>query len=279
MTRHESLGVTRYDGATWAENTWTRFHRSLTPAHLDLSRILRPQSAPEQIADRILAAIAIGILYPGDRLPPERELTVRLGVSRATLREAIGRLAAYGVLETRRGRQGGTFVTGVHRESEERAALERALAPIKSTLEALLDYRNVIEQALARAVAERRTDDDLVAMRAALAAYDDATTANASRAADLALHGAIARATHNPLLERANTELFEGTNLGFGSHPYSPQLHAKARAQHRAIVDAIERRDVVAAGALTEEHFLVTGTYPLIDPDEPAHSDAPASTA
>ncbi|ACU54252.1 GntR domain protein [Acidimicrobium ferrooxidans DSM 10331] len=247
--------------------------------HLDLSRILRPQSAPDQIADRILAAIAVGILYPGDRLPPERELTSRLGVSRATLREAIGRLAAFGVLETRRGRGGGTFVTGVHRESEERAALERALAPIKSTLEALLDYRNVVEQALARAAAERRTDDDVAAMRSALAAYEDAASAQASRAADRALHEAIARATHNPLLERANAELFEGTNLGFDSHPYSPQLHAKARQQHRAIVDAIARRDVIAAGTLTHEHFLVTGTYPLIDPDEPDHTAARASTA
>ncbi|MDA8209656.1 MAG: GntR family transcriptional regulator [Actinomycetota bacterium] len=231
----------------------------------DLVGYLRLQTAPEQIADRILAAIAVGILNPGDRLPPERQLTNTFGVSRTTLRQAISRLSALGVVQVKRGRQGGTFVAGEHQKEEELAAIQRALGPIRDQLEAMLDYRNLIQQVIAKAAARRRDESDLVRMRAALAAYRDSKTATQSRDADRELHQAIAQAARNVYLVHLNDELGASANLGFAVHPYSRELHLRALEQHSALVDAIELGDAVAAEALAAEHFEVTGTKPWTD--------------
>src|SRR4051794_29044423 len=68
------------------------------------------RNAFEVTVERLAQSIRLGVLAGGDRLPPERELADTLGVSRVTLREAIGALRAAGLIESRRGRGGGTFV-------------------------------------------------------------------------------------------------------------------------------------------------------------------------
>ena len=73
-------------------------------------RAVRTGNAFEETVERLLEGVKLGVYAPGDRLPPERELTRRLGVSRITLREALRELAAAGYVETKRGRFGGTFV-------------------------------------------------------------------------------------------------------------------------------------------------------------------------
>ena len=73
-------------------------------------RPLRSGNAFEETVERLLQAVRQGVVNPGERLPAERELAVRLGVSRVTLREAIGSLREAGYLCSRRGRGGGTFV-------------------------------------------------------------------------------------------------------------------------------------------------------------------------
>ena len=83
-------------------------------AGVELATVLGPvrsQNTFEETVERLLAVIKLGVVGPGDRFPPERELAARLGVSRITLREAIGDLRNAGYVESRRGRFGGTFVT------------------------------------------------------------------------------------------------------------------------------------------------------------------------
>ncbi len=239
----------------------------------DIVGSLHLQSAPEQIADRILAAIAVGILYPGDRLPSERELTEILDVSRTTLRYAISRLSALGVLEARRGRQGGTFVRPLRPRSLESAAIVRALGPIWEQLEAMLDYRNIVQQMIAKTAAQRRNDSDCSNMQDALEAYSKAKSSADSRKADHALHNAIAVATKNLYLVQLNRELTTAANLGFTAHPYSAELHERALSQHRSLVDAIADGNALAAEQLAEEHFLVTSTQPWREALAGAHSD------
>ncbi|MGH3224117.1 MAG: FadR/GntR family transcriptional regulator, partial [Streptosporangiaceae bacterium] len=80
----------------------------------DLGGMLRPVRAGnafEETVERLLTVIKLGLIGPGERFPAERELAVRLGISRLTLREAIGELQQAGFVESRRGRFGGTFVT------------------------------------------------------------------------------------------------------------------------------------------------------------------------
>ena len=231
----------------------------------DLLGYLRTQTAPEQIADRILAAIAVGILNPGDRLPSERQLTATFDVSRTTLRQAISRLSALGVLQARRGRQGGTFVAGEHYKQEELAAIQRALGPIREQLQVMLDYRNLIQQSIAKTAARRRTAADVDRMRLALEAYRESSSATESRDADRELHEAIAQATRNAYLVHLNGELASAANLGFAAHPYSSELHSRALKQHEALVAAIELGDDAVAELVAAEHFEVTSTKPWID--------------
>ncbi len=80
----------------------------------DLGGALRPVrqgNAFEETVERLLDIIKLGLVPPGGRLPPERELAARLGISRLTLREALGELQRAGFVCSRRGRSGGTFVT------------------------------------------------------------------------------------------------------------------------------------------------------------------------
>src|ERR1700745_45266 len=75
-----------------------------------LLRPVRPGNAFEDTVGRLLQTIRLGVLQPGESLPPERELAARLGVSRDTVREAIKSLSDAGYLVSRRGRYGGTFL-------------------------------------------------------------------------------------------------------------------------------------------------------------------------
>src|SRR5262245_61129196 len=81
----------------------------------DLTGLLRPVregNAFEETVERLLTVIKLGVVGPGERFPAERELATQLGISRPTLREAIRELQQAGYVESRRGRSGGTFVTG-----------------------------------------------------------------------------------------------------------------------------------------------------------------------
>ena len=112
----------------------------------------------QQTAERLYNSIvAEGTLRPGDKLPNEVELSQQLGVSRATLREAIRELAARGVLEVRRGR--GTFV------SEEVADIEdfgfSGLERLQGQLRDLFELRSIFEPKAARLACQRATEEEL----------------------------------------------------------------------------------------------------------------------
>jgi DNA-binding FadR family transcriptional regulator len=131
------------------------------------------QTAGERIAERIVTAIALGEFVPDQRLPTERELAAALEVSRTTVREALQRLQAGGYVSTRRGRNGGTFVrTGIGSDAD--AMIRRTLVPAWQELTEVLDFRRLIEQTIARTAAQRRDDNDIAAIRAAVEDYERA---------------------------------------------------------------------------------------------------------
>lgn len=218
----------------------------------------RARTASEQIADRILAAVAVGVLQPGVKLPTERELADILGVSRATIRQALARLSALGVLASRRGRGGGTFVEVFERSVESSRAVVRSLEPIHNDLESLFDYRSLVEQLIARTAAARRTPADMKAMRVALADYEAASGAAESRIADRALHASIAVAARNDHLGQLSKDLVSRVNLGFSTEPYSEALHDIALEQHAELVEAICVGDENRAALIAGAHFHQT---------------------
>src|SRR5438067_1810851 len=92
-----------------------------------LFRPVRAGNAFEETVERLLQAIRLGVVGTGERLPSERELADRLGVSRVTLREAIRALADAGYVESRRGRYGGTFVNDTLPTPPEHEAVVNAI--------------------------------------------------------------------------------------------------------------------------------------------------------
>jgi DNA-binding FadR family transcriptional regulator len=230
-------------------------------ASTDAATVLAPIKLPnaaEQIADRLVTAIALGEFVPGQRLPPERELSSMLGVNRTAVREALHRLVGAGYLEIRRGRSGGAFVLSSWGPGAA-AMVRRTLAEQWQDFEALFDLRTLVEGMIARTAAHRRREVDVDAIEMALLAYVDAgTDREASRAADQALHTAIATATQNPYLIRLSQQIRARVSLGFQAEPYSPNIRQRAIVQHRELVAAIVARDTELAAALAVKHFSLT---------------------
>ncbi len=227
------------------------------------STLLEPvklRSAGEHIADRLVTAIALGEFVPGQRLPTERDLATTLGVSRSTVREAMHRLEALGYVDVRRGRHGGAYVrSGWQPGSED--MIRRTLLPAWDRFESLFDFRHLIEPLIARTAADRRSDDDVAAIRTALQTYRDAgDDREASRAADEALHAAVARATHNPYLVHLSDRIRRDISLGFGAEPYSREIRARALESHAALVGAVETGAADRAAEVAELHFALTET-------------------
>ncbi|MDX6393461.1 MAG: GntR family transcriptional regulator, transcriptional repressor for pyruvate dehydrogenase complex [Streptosporangiaceae bacterium] len=228
------------------------------PAAQGLLAPMTVRTTGERIAERFVTAIALGQFVPGQRLPTERDLATMLGVSRATVREAIARLAESGYVTVRRGRAGGTFVlAGWGPESAE--MIRRTLSPEWLELEQLLDFRQVIEQQIARTAALRRSDADVKAIRGALHDYEQAgEDRDSSRMADLALHRAIADATHNPHLLNLSMSIRHDISFGFEAEPYSPEVRRRALHQHPELAQAVIEGNPDQAAELAADHFSLT---------------------
>lgn len=132
-----------------------------------MSDALRPLSRPrlyEQVVERLREYVQSESLHAGDRLPPERDLAERLGVSRTSVRQALVALEVQGLVDTRHG--GGTYLLRDRLDAE---PLE-TMIDRRRRLPDVLDARDALETKLAELAATRRTDKDLAEIEAALAA-------------------------------------------------------------------------------------------------------------
>ena len=130
---------------------------SVAGAGVDLATVLGPvrsQNTFEETVERLLAVIKLGVVGRGDRFPPERELAALLGVSRITLREAIGDLRNAGYVESRRGRFGGTFVTYTP-PAPSRVELRRIAVEDADKINDALTFRMAVETGAAQILARR----------------------------------------------------------------------------------------------------------------------------
>jgi DNA-binding FadR family transcriptional regulator len=214
-------------------------------------RPVRAGNAFEEAVEALLRTLRLGVVAPGDRLPPERELATRLGVSRATVREAIAALTDSGHLTSRRGRYGGTFVVSP-------GAPVTTLAPeTAALLEDVLVFREAVEGGAAEAAARAHLDlASLVEHQRACAQAPD------YRSADSRFHLAIAEASGSAMLLNAVAEARVRVNELLDAIPLLPPNIDHSERQHRAIVDAIVARDPDAARAAMAEHL--DGTAALL---------------
>lgn len=220
-------------------------------------------TASSEVADRLITAVAMGEFLPGDRLPPERELARIMAVSRTGIREALARLEAIGITETRRGRAGGAYVRSNWTEASA-DAVRHTLLPRWGEFEQLLDLRGLVEEIVGRAAAERRTDEQLKDIRAAFELYRQAATLHEEQVADSAFHRAILVATNNPQLYQLSRTLLARSSLAFPFEPWGTDQgpdradFLEALADHEAILDALSAGDVELTGSLSRQHFGIT---------------------
>ena len=216
-----------------------------------------------RISDAIAATlerrILEGSLKPGDRLPPERELAVELGVSRPSLREAIQKLASKGMLQSRQG--GGTYVTD-SLNSTFFDPWQDMMGNHPNLREDMLEFRRMLEGQAAEWAAERATEADLVRLDQALAAmrstFDGNDTERRS-AADIAFHLAIGDAAHNALLAHLSVALLrlmqDSIRLNLGELKGVPAASSLLMNQHAAIHAAVRERKPAVARAAAETHI------------------------
>lgn len=221
-----------------------------------LSRLETP-AAGAVLADRIMTAIALGEFTPGQRLPAERELAAQLGVSRTTVRDALARVVASGLLEVRRGRSGGAFVRHPWTADSARA-VRSTLGPRWDELQSTFDMRLLTEALVARTAAERRDAADTAEIRAALAQYEEAETLSVAQAADIRLHHAIAKAAKNPRLLAMREQLLSEITFGFAVEPFTAEVYARALPQHRQLATAVTDGEPDVAWEIGRQHFSIT---------------------
>lgn len=231
------------------------------PTEPDMFSRVNVGRVSQVIVDQIKVLLRDGKLKPGDRLPSERDLCQRFGVSRVTVREALRVLEAGGLVEIRVGARGGAFLTtpSSERLGEGLADLLR-LSPL--TASEVTEARMVFELGIIPIAVERATEQDIADLlgmvEQAQAALKNDTY---SMAMSAAFHVRIASCTHNPAIEML-VQSFHGPLLMSlqEARVAAPLMGHRGTDEHLELARAIERRDVEGAVKIMRKHLERTAS-------------------
>lgn len=228
---------------------------------------VKPEKLSSAVVDQIELLILRGILRPGERLPSERELSDRMGVSRPSLREAVATLQDRGLLETRAG--AGIFVTELL-GSAFSEALTQLFANHDEAVFDYLSFRRDMEGLAAERAARFGSDTDLEVIQKI---YDKMCAVHSKRnpadeaRLDADFHLAIIEASHNVIMLHMMRSMYQLLREGVF---YNRTIMFRQRTtrdnlldQHKLINDALQARDPVAARKAVEDHltFVETSLY------------------
>jgi DNA-binding FadR family transcriptional regulator len=212
-------------------------------------QVIEPRRLYLQIADQVRSLIASGEFLPGSRLPAERELAKRFGVSRPSMREALIALEVEGYVDVRPG--SGIVVTMPNTTPPDCSADEGSLE--------ILRARSLIEGAIAEEVARGVEKQDIAELEQILFRMEGGTTAPAHAAADREFHLYIAAKLQNNALSRLITELLDQGERPwarqFAIHFDNPETWTTVLAEHRKIVAALAARDPKQARKAMRNHL------------------------
>ena len=223
---------------------------------------LRPVTRPrlyKQLVERLLAHVSDEGLSAGQRLPTERDLAQRLGVSRASVAQAVVALEVQGVLNVRQG--DGIYL--LHQADPAQTVQE--LIKRRQRLPDILEAREAIEVKITSLAAQRRTDEDLAAIDAAL----DKMAAEVAGGehgydGDKTFHAAVTAAARNPILTGLMdllAESIEETRRESLSQPGRPR---QSLASHRSIAKAIRSGDPANAERAARRHLTLVADVALL---------------
>jgi DNA-binding FadR family transcriptional regulator len=223
-----------------------------------LTPVLRPVRAGngfEEALEQILQVVRLGLVPGGERLPAERELAERLGISRVTLREVLKVLQDQGLVESRRGRYGGTFVrprADIGGEDE----LRRRIAEVD--IEDVLRFREVLEVGAAGLCATHGLSQEQGdRLRGALAATRDAPLSEYRRL-DTLLHLTLAELSGSPTLTARYAAVRASVNDLLDCIPLLVRNLEHSQRQHTALVEAVLDQDADGAREMMREHCAGT---------------------
>lgn len=236
---------------------------SPTPFQSQIYRSLPEIERADAIVERISKAIGLGLLKVGERLPAEAALSEMFGVGGATLREALSELREQGVVETRRGRSGGSFV--VRQPPAQRDAIrDWFLSTSISEIRDLGDEHSAIAAATVRLACERAEVHDFDRLQELARALVLATTPEARAPADSRFHIELAVAAQSPRLANAEIRLQEETVLQLWT-PLAAALDSEvATAEHLELVRAVSQDQPERAQRLALAH-IKRNVFHLID--------------
>lgn len=217
-------------------------------------------SSTRTLADRVSEALMRKIvgkeLPAGAQLPSEQVMAGSFGVSRTVIREAISRLKSEGLIDTRQGR--GAFVRTDRADVPLRLGID-ATNPLPSLLN-ILELRLGLDAEIAALAATRRTRDQMATIQRALKEIDRASDAGGDAVAeDLEFHLSIAQATHNPmffeLIRFLGGSFYSAIAVTRANEGRAEELERQTRSEHKAIAQAVSKRDANAAAAAARTHI------------------------
>jgi DNA-binding FadR family transcriptional regulator len=219
-----------------------------------LGAVFEPVAPPttfEETVERLGTAIRLGLLPPGTRLPPERELAEQLGISRSTLRQALTTLVQSGHLKSLRGRSGGTFVS-------EAPPMSQGGGTLRPDWREVLDQRVCIECGACLLAAERGNEQVFERMDELIEQMEERPDFDAYRRADVRWHIGLAEATGTPRLVAAMTEVQGEMSelIALIAHPDTVLGHSNE--EHRRMLACLRDGDGVGAVDILRAHLLGT---------------------
>ncbi len=239
-------------------------HNANQSSRLQLS-ISEVRPAYEQIADQLRTLVIRGELRPGERLPAEGELATMFGVGRTTAREALRLLASQGLVTTRRGASGGTFIVSPDRDAICRY-LETSLGLLAGSdrlaVEDLLEARLALEKPAARLAAVRHDEAQLAEISATV---PDGPAPNEDMYQSK-FHVAVLEASGNRMLEVMTRPVFDVLRNRMVRSAAPANFWDGVVDDHRRILDAIRRRNGQEAEEAMHEHLIqLSSVYREID--------------
>ncbi len=203
----------------------------------------KASTVTDGVVDYLTDAISSGQWKPGDRIPSEAQLCTLLGVSRITVRSAIGQLAALGLVQSQQGK--GTFVCSPS------VSQTIPLLPLQNADRlSVFEFRKIIESESAALTAIRASSLDVQALEESIVGMEQAATEKSVAEYDMVFHALIAQATGNEVIQRVFQMMQETYNRMFEDNVI--HLGKTGVEQHRRILLAIQTRDMSAA----RQHML-----------------------
>lgn len=218
----------------------------------DAFQALDRRSLAHDAAEHLRELIGSGALQPGDKLPPERALATRLGVSRPTLREAVRGLVIMGMLETRHG--AGTFVV---RQAPVGDPLTLTIDLQDAPIEELFEIRLLLEPSVTERAAARITPDELDDLRDTLRRMDALIgEPGPFSLADVEFHRTIHIAARSAMMLSLLDGIADLSLRGRTISTTMSSVRKRTTVEHRAILEALDARDPVLAREAMAAHLM-----------------------